>query len=235
MIKNIFSVLFLFLLPLALAVNVTFSVSSIENNLNFGALMDKPELDTENYFFITGLPMADVYDYNATTKYVSLQADGIVSNIFMGPRNESTILSIGLTVKPEPLNLDANNKLLNYNFWACLNIDDPMGYSAKRAMIFITARGNNTAPFRACTRVSLTMVYVNPITDPNLSSYFINSNHTSSLPFLSGDSSKVVFLSSVALTQSSSIVKINSGDAGVDLAKGTLLALVFMAVLLYFV
>lgn len=144
-------------LVLALAVNVTISVSSINNSQDLGYIKDVYEISTEYYLFVTGTPKAVVYDYNTTTGYVSLQQNGFVYNIFMGPKNQSTILAIGLTVKPEAMQFGANYRLINYNYWACLNINDPIGYSRRETMIFITSRSNATAPHTSCTRVWLTM------------------------------------------------------------------------------
>lgn len=142
-----------------LAQNVTIAVSSVGNSQNYGYLTDFHETSTEDYFFITDFDQASVYDYNSTSQYLSIQVQGIVYNIFMGSKNDSTVLSIGLTTKPEKLQFDSFGRLQNYNYWACLDINDPQGRSRIQAMILINKRGNNTAPYNTCTKVSLTMVY----------------------------------------------------------------------------
>lgn len=78
----------------------------------------------------------------------------------MGSKNASTVLSIGLTTKPEKLQFGPDNRLENYNYWACLDINDPLKWSKKQSMILINEKGNYTAPFKTCTMVALTLIYL---------------------------------------------------------------------------
>lgn len=149
------------------ALDVSFAVTSLNNNQNLGYLTDKMETNTENYFFVTGAPTAGIYNFNSTTNYISLLLGDIIFNTFMGStENNTIILAIGYTVKPEVLRFDDKGRLINWNYWACLNVPDPKGLSSIMPIIYLTNRGNQTAPFKTCTLVALTMVPLGTLWDP---------------------------------------------------------------------
>lgn len=157
----------LFLLASVAALDVSFAVTSVSNNQNLGYLTDQFETNTENYFFVTGAPTASTYNYNTTTKYVSLLLGDIIFNTFMGStKNNTIVLAIGYTVKPEVLRFDDDDRLINWNYWACLNVHDPRGLSTVMPMIYLTGRNNFTAPFKTCTQVALTIIPLGSLWDP---------------------------------------------------------------------
>lgn len=163
----IYQIIALFLLGSISAINVSFAVSSLSNNQNLGYLTDAQETNTENYFFITGAPYANIYNYNVTTGYVSLQLGDLIFNTFMGStKNNTIVLAIGYTVRPESLSLNDKGRLLNWNYWACTNVHDPKSLSSKMPMIYLTNKDNFTAPYKTCTLVALTMVPLGSLWDP---------------------------------------------------------------------
>lgn len=104
-----------------------------------------------NYFFVgseTGYP--DLYDLNddgVATLNIDSQYPynvGVLGNYF----------AVGPLITPVKLEV-ADGAIDNYQFWACLNTNDPYNYSTKDRVILVNEKGNSTAPSSECISVKI--------------------------------------------------------------------------------
>ncbi|WPK26942.1 hypothetical protein PUMCH_004311 [Australozyma saopauloensis] len=67
--------------------------------------------------------------------------------------------AVGPAVTPANLEI-VDNKITNWNFWACYDTSDPYNYSAKNRAIVVNEKGNSTAPGSQCIPVFITVLDV---------------------------------------------------------------------------
>lgn len=118
---------------------------------DIGYLLSKHEGAGFNYFFVGNSGSAETYDYNPANQQLSFTSGSNVFNF----GHQGSYLAIGPAINPEPLSLASNDRISNYNFWACYNTNDPYNYSNSTQVIIITDVLATTQPFPSCTKVDL--------------------------------------------------------------------------------
>lgn len=58
-----------------------------------------------------------------------------------------------------PVQFGPRNVVTNYQYWACPNLKDPAGFTRADSVILGTASGNNTVPYKGCSKVVLVAEY----------------------------------------------------------------------------
>lgn len=119
-----------------------------QNGQSIGYLTSLHEGAGFNYFFVG--PSGETYNFDPSTNILSAPQGQFTGNFGVF----APFLAIGPAVTPEALKLD-KDKITNYNFWACSNVQDPYNYSQSTPVIVVNGRGNDTAPFASCKKVEL--------------------------------------------------------------------------------